>query len=72
MVKEQQQILNNSHQRKIKEKASLKFTIADLTEQVDIDNHINVKGKRDLVQLEESIKEKQAELEKVSLNYLFL
>lgn len=64
-VKEERDIMNNDHQHLIKEKAKLDLTIKDLSEEVQGDNKSKERAENELARLEHSIKEKEAELEKV-------
>lgn len=64
-LKEERDILNNDHQHLIKEKAKLDLTIRDLSEEVQGDNKSKERAENELARLEHSIKEKEAELEKV-------
>lgn len=65
-LKEERDILNNDHQHLIKEKAKLDLTIKDLSEEVQGDNNSKERAENELARLTQSIKEKEAELEKVS------
>lgn len=64
-LKEERDILNNDHQHLIKEKAKLDLTIKDLSEEVLGDNKSKERAENELARLEQSIREKEAELEKV-------
>lgn len=66
-LKEERDILNNDNQHLIKEKAKLDLTIKDLSEEVQGDNKSKERAENELARLTQSIKEKEAELEKVSL-----
>ncbi|GJQ71626.1 hypothetical protein Trydic_g11325 [Trypoxylus dichotomus] len=68
-IKEERDILNNDHQHLIKEKAKLDLTIKDLSEEVQGDNKSKERAENELARLEQSIKEKEAELEKVKPQY---
>lgn len=68
-VKEERDILNNDYQHLIKEKAKLDLTIKDLTEEVQGDNKSKERAENELKRLNESIKEKEDELEKVKPQY---
>lgn len=68
-VKEERDVLNNEHQHLIKEKAKLDLTIKDLSEEVQGDNKSKERAENELARLEHSIKEKEAELEKVKPQY---
>lgn len=65
-LKEERDILNNDNQHLIKEKAKLDLTIKDLSEEVQGDNNSKERAENELARLTQSIKEKEAELEKVS------
>lgn len=67
--KEERDVLNNEHQHLIKEKAKLDLTIKDLSEEVVGDNKSKERAENELARLEQSIKEKEAELEKVKPLY---
>lgn len=67
-LKEERDILNNDNQHLIKEKAKLDLTIKDLSEEVQGDNNSKERAENELARLTQSIKEKEAELEKVSCN----
>lgn len=69
-LKEERDIRNNDYQHLIKEKAKLDLTIKDLTEEVQGDNKSKERAENELARLTQSIKEKEAELEKV--NRIFL
>lgn len=71
-LKEERDILNNDHQYLIKEKAKLDLTIKDLSEEVQGDNNSKERTENELARLTQSIKEKDAELEKVSLFNFYL
>lgn len=64
-LKEERDMLNNEYQHLFKEKAKLDLTIKDLTEEVMGDNKSKERAEKELERLELSIKEKEAELEKV-------
>ncbi|XP_025837371.1 structural maintenance of chromosomes protein 3 [Agrilus planipennis] len=68
-VKEDRDILNNDLQHLIKEKAKLDLTIKDLTEEVQGDNKSKERAEKELARLTQSIKEKEAELEKIKPQY---
>lgn len=68
-VKEERDMLNNEYQHLFKEKAKLDLTIKDLTEEVMGDNKSKERAEKELERLEHSIKEKEAELEKVGRRY---
>ncbi|KAJ8930744.1 hypothetical protein NQ314_016416 [Rhamnusium bicolor] len=68
-LKEERDILNNDHQHLIKEKAKLDLTIKDLSEEVQGDNKSKERAENELARLTQSIKEKEAELEKVKPQY---
>lgn len=68
-LKEERDVLNNEYQHLIKEKAKLDLTIKDLTEEVMGDNKSKERAEKELERLEHSIKEKEAELEKVKPQY---
>lgn len=65
-LKEERDILNNDNQHLIKEKAKLDLTIKDLSEEVLGDNKSKERAENELARLNHSIKEKEAELEKVN------
>lgn len=64
-LKEERDVLNNEMQHLIKEKAKLDLIIKDLSEEVQGDNKSKERAENELARLEQSIKEKEAELEKV-------
>ncbi|XP_018569420.1 structural maintenance of chromosomes protein 3 [Anoplophora glabripennis] len=68
-LKEERDILNNDNQHLIKEKAKLDLTIKDLSEEVQGDNKSKERAENELARLTQSIKEKEAELEKVKPQY---
>ncbi|CAG9822671.1 unnamed protein product [Phaedon cochleariae] len=68
-LKEERDILTNDHQHLIKEKAKLDLTIKDLSEEVLGDNKSKERAENELARLTQSIKEKEAELEKVRPQY---
>jgi structural maintenance of chromosome 3 (chondroitin sulfate proteoglycan 6) len=68
-LKEERDILNNDQQHLIKEKAKLDLTIKDLSEEVQGDNKSKERAENELARLTQSIKEKEAELEKVKPQY---
>ncbi|CAG9856359.1 unnamed protein product [Phyllotreta striolata] len=68
-LKEERDILNNDNQHLIKEKAKLDLTIKDLSEEVLGDNKSKERAENELARLNLSIKEKEAELEKVKPQY---
>ncbi|KAF2893300.1 hypothetical protein ILUMI_12856 [Ignelater luminosus] len=68
-LKEERDIRNNDYQHLIKEKAKLDLTIKDLTEEVQGDNKSKERAENELARLTQSIKEKEAELEKVKPQY---
>ncbi|XP_045472286.1 structural maintenance of chromosomes protein 3 [Harmonia axyridis] len=68
-VKEERDILNNDQQHLIKEKAKLDLTIKDLSEEVLGDNKSKERAENELARLTQSIKEKEAELEKIKPQY---
>lgn len=68
-LKEERDILNNDHQHLIKEKTKLDLTIKDLSEEVLGDNKSKERAENELARLTQSIKEKEAELEKVKPEY---
>ncbi|XP_022912891.1 structural maintenance of chromosomes protein 3 [Onthophagus taurus] len=68
-IKEERDMLNNETQHLIKEKAKLDLTIKDLSEEVLGDNKSKERAENELARLEHSIKEKEAELEKVKPQY---
>ncbi|XP_028129078.1 structural maintenance of chromosomes protein 3 [Diabrotica virgifera virgifera] len=67
--KEERDILNNDYQHLIKEKAKLDLIIKDLSEEVLGDNKSKERAENELARLNQSIKEKEAELEKVKPQY---
>lgn len=64
-LKEERDILNTDYQHLIKEKAKLDLTVKDLSEEVQGDNNSKERAENELARLTKSIKEKEAELEKV-------
>ncbi|KAJ8938154.1 hypothetical protein NQ318_011919 [Aromia moschata] len=68
-LKEERDILNNDHQHLIKEKAKLDLTIKDLSEEVQGDNNSKERAENELARLTQSIREKEAELEKIKPQY---
>lgn len=68
-LKEERDILNNDHQHLIKEKTKLDLAIKDLSEEVLGDNKSKERAENELARLTQSIKEKEAELEKVKPEY---
>ncbi|KAJ3646857.1 hypothetical protein Zmor_024423 [Zophobas morio] len=68
-LKEERDILSNDQQHLIKEKAKLDLTIKDLSEEVQGDNKSKERAENELARLTQSIKEKEAELEKVKPQY---
>ncbi|KAK5649967.1 hypothetical protein RI129_000996 [Pyrocoelia pectoralis] len=65
-LKDERDMRNNEYQHLIKEKAKLDLTIKDLTEEVQGDNKSKERAENELARLTQSIKEKEAELEKVT------
>ncbi|XP_017783970.1 PREDICTED: structural maintenance of chromosomes protein 3-like [Nicrophorus vespilloides] len=68
-MKDERDILNTDNQYLIKEKAKLDLTIKDLSEEVQGDNKSKERAEHELTRLENNIKEKEAELEKVKPQY---
>lgn len=68
-LKEERDMLVNDNQHLIKEKAKLDLTIKDLSEEVLGDNKSKERAENELSRLNHSIKEKEAELEKVKPQY---
>ncbi|XP_056647941.1 structural maintenance of chromosomes protein 3 [Diorhabda sublineata] len=68
-LKEERDILINDNQHLIKEKAKLDLTIKDLSEEVLGDNKSKERAENELSRLNNSIREKEAELEKVKPQY---
>lgn len=66
-LKEERDILTNDNQHLIKEKAKLDLTVKDLTEELQGDNKSKERAENELDRLNKSIREKEAELEKVKL-----
>ena len=64
-LKEERDMLNNDQQHLFKEKAKLDLTIKDLSEEVLGDTKSKQRAENELARLEQSIREKEAELEKV-------
>ncbi|CAG9761372.1 unnamed protein product [Ceutorhynchus assimilis] len=67
--KEERDILGNDHQHLIKEKTKLDFTIKDLSEELQGDNKSKERAENELARLTTTIKEKEAELEKIKPQY---
>lgn len=68
-LKEEKDILTNDHQHLIKEKTKLDLAIKDLSEEVLGDNKSKERAENELARLTQSIKEKEAELERVKPQY---
>ncbi|XP_060524565.1 structural maintenance of chromosomes protein 3 [Cylas formicarius] len=68
-LKEERDILNNDHQHLIKEKTKMDLMIKDLSEEVQGDNKSKERAENELARLTQSIKEKEAELEKIKPLY---
>nr|CAH7739327.1 unnamed protein product [Callosobruchus chinensis] len=68
-LKEERDMLTNDQQHLIKEKAKLDLTIKDLSEEVLGDNKSKERAENELARLTHSIKEKEAELEKIKPQY---
>ncbi|XP_050306301.1 structural maintenance of chromosomes protein 3 [Anthonomus grandis grandis] len=67
--KEEKDILNNDLQHLIKEKTKLDFSIKDLSEELQGDNKSKERAENELARLTQTIKEKEAELEKIKPLY---
>lgn len=68
-LKEERDILSNDHQHLIKEKTKLDFSIKDLSEELQGDNKSKERAENELARLTQTIKEKEAELEKIKPLY---
>ncbi|XP_066150088.1 structural maintenance of chromosomes protein 3 [Euwallacea fornicatus] len=68
-LKEERDILSNDHQHLIKEKTKLDFNIKDLSEELQGDNKSKERAENELARLTQTIKEKEAELEKIKPLY---
>ncbi|XP_017774625.1 PREDICTED: structural maintenance of chromosomes protein 3-like [Nicrophorus vespilloides] len=68
-MKDERDIMNTDNQYLIKDKAKLDLTIKDLSEEVQGDNKSKERAEHELIRLENNIKEKEAELEKVKPQY---
>lgn len=68
-MKDEKEVLLSEQQRLIKEKAKLDLTIKDLSEEVQGDNKSKERAENELARLQQSIKEKEAELDKVKPQY---
>lgn len=69
MLKDEKEALQSDQQCLIKEKAKLDLTIKDLSEEVQGDSNSKQRAENELARLEQSIKEKEMELERVKPQY---